>query len=298
MLRGVGAVLVGEERGIGLPGVRVPGRRAGDPPLTRLNMERADREGNLALPCLRGAYQAALPARLGRGGLRAVRAEPEWISAQWEKARLHARAGSGPPAVLSLDEIQKIPNWSESVKRLWGEDTRSRLPLHVVLLGSAPLLNQRGLAESLAGRFEIIRVPHWSLAEMRTAFGFELDQYLYFGGYPGGGRAGPRVGAVGPLHQGVPDRNNHFTRRPAPHPGGQARSPAPALRAGLPILQSDRRLHQAGRGAPGRREYHDPRALCGAPERGGHGGRAANFREARCGNGHRAPNCRCSIPHC
>lgn len=110
----------------------------------------------------------------------------EWIATQWEAARLRAREGQGPPAVLSLDEIQKISNWSEPVKRLWDEDTRSRLPLHVVLLGSAPLLIQQGLTESLAGRFEVIRVPHWSFAEMRAAFGFDLDRYLYFGGYPGG----------------------------------------------------------------------------------------------------------------
>jgi hypothetical protein len=87
--------------------------------------------------------------------------------------------------VLAIDEVQKVPHWSEAVKRLWDEDTRDRLPLRVVLLGSAPLLVQRGLSESLAGRFEILHVPHWSLAEMGAAFGFSLDQFLYFGGYPG-----------------------------------------------------------------------------------------------------------------
>ena len=87
--------------------------------------------------------------------------------------------------MLVLDEIQKIPGWSETVKRLWDEDTAARLPLHVVVLGSAPLLVQRGLSESLAGRFEVIRVPHWSLAEMREAFGWSLEQYIYYGGYPG-----------------------------------------------------------------------------------------------------------------
>jgi hypothetical protein len=71
------------------------------------------------------------------------------------------------------------------VKRLWDEDTRAKRLLKVVLLGSAPLLIQRGLTESLAGRFEVLRLPHWSYAEMREAFGFGLDQYLYYGGYPG-----------------------------------------------------------------------------------------------------------------
>ena len=107
-----------------------------------------------------------------------------WLRAQWDAARLAARDGE-TGAVLALDEIQKITGWSESVKRLWDEDTATGLPLHVVLLGSAPLLVQAGLVESLAGRFEQLRLPHWSFAEMRSAFGFSLDRFLYFGGYPG-----------------------------------------------------------------------------------------------------------------
>ena len=108
-----------------------------------------------------------------------------WLAAQWERARLLAKDAGKRGAVLALDEVQKVPGWSEAVKRLWDEDTRARLPLRVALLGSAPLLVQRGLAESLAGRFEILHVPHWSFAEMRAAFGCSLVQYLYFGGYPG-----------------------------------------------------------------------------------------------------------------
>jgi hypothetical protein len=108
-----------------------------------------------------------------------------WIAAQWESARLVARDAGRRGAVLGLDEVLKVPGWAEAVKRLWDEDTKTRLPLRVVLLGSAPLLVQRGLSESLAGRFEILHVPHWSLDEMRTAFAFSLDQFLYFGAYPG-----------------------------------------------------------------------------------------------------------------
>jgi uncharacterized protein len=108
---------------------------------------------------------------------------PDWISQQWEAARLEVSGKEG--AVLVLDEIQKIPAWSETVKRLWDEDTRKKRPLKVVLLGSAPLLIAQGLTESLAGRFETLRLPHWSYAEMRDAFGWKIDQYLTFGGYPG-----------------------------------------------------------------------------------------------------------------
>lgn len=104
-----------------------------------------------------------------------------WIGAQWEAARA-ASPGGG---ILVLDEVHKATGWAEAVKRLWDEDTRARRSLKVVLLGSAPLLVQRGLGESLAGRFEILHLPHWSLAEMRAAFGFSTEEYLYFGGYPG-----------------------------------------------------------------------------------------------------------------
>jgi uncharacterized protein len=108
-----------------------------------------------------------------------------WLSAQWDRARIAASEAGKAGAVLALDEVQKISGWSETVKRLWDEDSRARRPLKVVLLGSAPLLMQQGLTESLAGRFENLHVPHWSYAEMQAAFGFSLDQYLYFGGYPG-----------------------------------------------------------------------------------------------------------------
>jgi predicted AAA+ superfamily ATPase len=110
---------------------------------------------------------------------------PAWIETQWEIGRLRAKEAGHRGAVLVLDEAQKAACWSEVVKRLWDEDTASGAALKVVLLGSAPLLVQKGLTESLAGRFEVIRVPHWSLGEMKEAFGWSLDQYLYFGGYPG-----------------------------------------------------------------------------------------------------------------
>lgn len=108
-----------------------------------------------------------------------------WLTAQWERARLAAADAGRAGAVLVLDEVQKIAGWSATVKRLWDEDTRAGRPLKVVVLGSAPLLMQHGLTESLAGRFEVVHLPHWSLAEMRTAFGVSVEQYLYFGGYPG-----------------------------------------------------------------------------------------------------------------
>ncbi|HRN52116.1 MAG TPA: ATP-binding protein [Gemmatimonadaceae bacterium] len=108
---------------------------------------------------------------------------PEWIAQQWEAARLATRSSGA--AVLVIDEIQKLPQWSETVKRLWDEDSRNGLPLKVVLLGSSPLLISEGLTESLAGRFETIVAGHWTYAEMRDAFGWSIEQYVFYGGYPG-----------------------------------------------------------------------------------------------------------------
>ena len=108
----------------------------------------------------------------------------EWLVRNWEEAR-HRADQPGQGFVLVLDEIQKIRGWSSVVKGLWDADRARGRPLHVVLLWSAPLLAQSGLSETLAGRFEIVRVDHWSFPEMSSAFGLTLPEYLYFGGYPG-----------------------------------------------------------------------------------------------------------------
>jgi predicted AAA+ superfamily ATPase len=109
-----------------------------------------------------------------------------WIEQQWEMARLGLKTKDQKRGrVLVLDEVQKVTGWSETVKRLWDEDTARGLQLHVIILGSSQLLMQQGLTETLAGRFEIIPITHWSFTEMRDAFGWDVDRYLYFGGYPG-----------------------------------------------------------------------------------------------------------------
>lgn len=122
-----------------------------------------------------------VPVRFASADAPALRG-PEWVEQQWEAARRETGEGDG---ILVLDEIQKAAGWAESVKRLWDEDTRTGRRLRVVLLGSAPLLIQQGLTESLAGRFEILHLTHWSAAEMREAFGFTTEQYIFYGGYPG-----------------------------------------------------------------------------------------------------------------
>ncbi|MCL2088314.1 MAG: ATP-binding protein [Oscillospiraceae bacterium] len=106
----------------------------------------------------------------------------EWLRNEWQQARLLAKSGE---AILVIDEIQKIKGWSSIVKLLWDEDNRTGSDLKVILTGSSSLLLQKGLTESLMGRFEILYSPHWSYTECKEAFGYNLDDFLFFGGYPG-----------------------------------------------------------------------------------------------------------------
>ena len=107
-----------------------------------------------------------------------------WLAEIWLRAR--RVADSSPDGlVLAIDEVQKIENWSEIVKGLWDEDRLNNRNLHVVLLGSAPLMMLTGRSDSLLGRFETIALSHWSYREIEQAFGWDLHQYVFFGGYPG-----------------------------------------------------------------------------------------------------------------
>jgi hypothetical protein len=112
-------------------------------------------------------------------------ANNNWISSCWHAARSIMTANNHQCVILVIDEIQKIVNWSEAVKKEWDADTFNDRNIKVLLLGSSRVLIEKGLSESLAGRFEEIRMSHWSYTEMRDCFGFSLDQYIYFGGYPG-----------------------------------------------------------------------------------------------------------------
>lgn len=133
------------------------------------------------------AEKSGLPARYASADQPVLR-DVSWIGQQWEAARLLADEADQNGALLILDEVQKVTDWSEAVKACWDADTHAGRPLKVVLLGSAPLLVQRGLGESLAGRFEVSHLPHWSFAEMREVFGWSLEQYVFYGAYPGAAR--------------------------------------------------------------------------------------------------------------
>ena len=129
-----------------------------------------------ALSEYHGGYTYKLAEGLGLSPL-------DWLIAEWNAARVKAKSEGGH--LLVIDEIHKIRGWAGVVKRLWDEDSFNHVELKVCLLGSSRLLLQKGLDESLAGRFEMIDVWHWSFADMHAAFGYTLEDYVLFGGYPG-----------------------------------------------------------------------------------------------------------------
>lgn len=129
--------------------------------------------------------EAQAPSKAGPGA--------QWVQQRWQEAQVEARGweSSGHPLaaqmpfVLVLDEIQHIAQWSSAIKAVWDAGQAQGAGMQLVLLGSAPLLVQQGLTESLTGRYELLRIPHWTFAEMSECFGLSLNQYIYFGGYPG-----------------------------------------------------------------------------------------------------------------
>jgi hypothetical protein len=100
----------------------------------------------------------------------------ERIHEWWKQAEAH------PDRLLAIDEVQKIPAWSEEVKRLWDRSSRR---IKLILTGSSSPIMEKGLSESLAGRFELIRAEHWNWREAREYFGLTLEQFIEFGCYPG-----------------------------------------------------------------------------------------------------------------
>ena len=109
----------------------------------------------------------------------------DWISEKWHEVRTRMMLYNETEHILIIDEIQKIIGWSEIVKKEWDKDTREKRNLKVILLGSSRLLIQKGLEESLEGRYEVLKMGYWEWEEMREAFGFTMEQFIYFGGFPG-----------------------------------------------------------------------------------------------------------------
>jgi predicted AAA+ superfamily ATPase len=114
-----------------------------------------------------------------------IAVDSKWLDNVWAQLRLETHSRGEKNALLIIDEVQRIANWSQVVKKNWDLDTKNKINIKVILSGSSRLLLQQGLSESLLGRYELIRANHWSYLEMHQAFNFTSEQYVWFGGYPG-----------------------------------------------------------------------------------------------------------------
>ena len=104
----------------------------------------------------------------------------DWILEQWLMASNKDEGG-----LLVIDEVQKVENWSETIKKLWDQQARSSQRIKVVLLGSSSLDIQKGLSESLTGRFLLHRVYQWNFNESQKGYKLSFEELLKYGGYPG-----------------------------------------------------------------------------------------------------------------
>lgn len=109
-----------------------------------------------------------------------------WLRKLWEEIRQKAKESDRKEAVIVIDEVQRVDSWNETVKREWETDTFNKTNVKAILISSASHLIQKGLTESLVGKFESMLIPHWSYREMKEEFGWSPEEYMWFGGYPGG----------------------------------------------------------------------------------------------------------------
>ncbi len=105
-------------------------------------------------------------------------ASATWLLEIWSKARSEQK-------ILVIDEIQKCENWSAIIKKFWDEDKRNKITFPCILLGSSSLEIQKGLTESLTGRFQLHKAFHWNHEESKNGYGLTFSDYLKIGGYPG-----------------------------------------------------------------------------------------------------------------
>ncbi len=108
-----------------------------------------------------------------------------WLEEQWLLLQFDSIGPNGNEGLLVIDEIQKVENWSETAKKLWDQQKRTGTKIKLILLGSSSLEIQKGLSESLTGRFKLHTVHHWNLDESHRGYDLDLEKFLVFGGYPG-----------------------------------------------------------------------------------------------------------------
>lgn len=113
---------------------------------------------------------------------------PNWREGIWQRVVSLAR-DAGTPAVLLLDEVQYLPEWSQWLKTRYDEAKRERLPIHIVASGSSSLRLGAGSRETMAGRFERLALLHWGARDLAALAGIPPDdaarRLVSHGGYPG-----------------------------------------------------------------------------------------------------------------
>lgn len=112
---------------------------------------------------------------------------PGWWELQWQRTLQMAGRGK---SVLFVDEAHYLPQWSPVIKSAIDEVYRKKLPLHIVITGSATLPLGSGAREAMTGRFERIELRQWNPRDLAEAFSLDRDEaiecFIRFGSFPGG----------------------------------------------------------------------------------------------------------------
>lgn len=124
---------------------------------TTLLLEAADAWGEQAIYLAADAPDASLP---------------DWWARNWQRAIALAQRG---PALLLVDEVHALPDWSRLLKTSFDEAKRLRLPLHFLLTGSSSLQVVGGARESMAGRFERLHLRQWTARDLVAGFGMSPE---------------------------------------------------------------------------------------------------------------------------
>ncbi|MBI2376975.1 MAG: ATP-binding protein [Deltaproteobacteria bacterium] len=109
----------------------------------------------------------------------------------WERllARAEQTCADQGRAILLLDEAHLLADWAPRLKGAWDRFRRIKAKVHVVASGSSSLHLARGSRESLAGRFELLTLTHWSARSMADVFGLKGEEaaeaVVRAGSYPG-----------------------------------------------------------------------------------------------------------------
>lgn len=111
---------------------------------------------------------------------------PGWWTLQWERAVRMARTGK---TLLIVDEIHSMPYWARRIKVAFDEVCREKLPLQIIISGSAALPITTGARNELAGRFELLTLRHWTVRDLIEVFQLPLEEaaevYVRYGAFPG-----------------------------------------------------------------------------------------------------------------